>query len=122
MRKFIKIFIVIIILSFVIPIIDGYENRNKINFSNIINGDEAPEPPKITGPRECKLHTLYTYEIISEDPQCDDICYIVRCSDLPLIYISKFCESGFILKYNHTWDDFFSKTTTIFYNSKSNRL
>ena len=110
MQKILKIIIItLLIINIIIPSISG-KNKIKIKNQFIIKIDpENPNPPIITGPTEGQLNKRYTYEIMSEDPQCDNICYTVICSDLPVIYHSDFCESGYTLIFNHSWDDFYQK-------------
>ena len=109
MKKILKLLIsTLLILTLIMPLYSGSENKNYTK-SSLINDPEAPNPPIITGPTQGKLHIKYNYEITSEDPQCDNICYRVITSDLPVIYNSKFCESGYTLTYNHSWDDFYQK-------------
>lgn len=117
MQKIIKkLIIIMLIVIFVIPIINGKEDNDFM----IGNSDpEAPYPPTIIGSNEGKLHQKYTYEIKSEDPQCDNICYKIICSDVPVIYNSQYCESGEILIYNHTWDDFYQKESPYIINAKA---
>ena len=120
LKKIFGIFIVtLLIVTFLMPIVIGHENKNVIQMSIVSIDPEAPDPPTITGPIEGKLNIRYTYEIISEDPQCDNICYTVMCSDLPLIYKSQYCESGHVLVYNHSWDDFYQMEPPYFITAKA---
>ncbi len=108
MQKMIKIFIVtMLVFTFLMPIINGNDNKINRSLSLTRTDPDAPNPPTISGPKEGKLHVKYTYEITSEDPQCDKICYTIRCSDIPAFYNSQLCESGYRLIYNHSWDDFY---------------
>jgi hypothetical protein len=100
------------------PLYSGIEN-NIYNDKSSIMDPEAPNPPIISGPRQGKLHIRYGYEITSEDPQCDNICYTVITSDLPVIYNSKLCESGYTLIYNHSWDDFYQKEPPYILNARA---
>ena len=118
MQKIIKkLIIIMLIVIFIIPIINGKENSDLI--IGISSDPEAPDPPTIIGPTEGKLHQKYNYEIKSEDPQCDNICYKIICSDMPVIYNSPFCESGETLFYNHSWDDYYQTESPYIVNAKA---
>lgn len=105
MRKIIGIIILTLLIASTLNSV-GMNNTIK-NEINLISNPESPNPPIITGPKDGKLHIKYTYEIVSEDPQCDNISYTVICSDSPSVYRTDFCCSGYILLYNHSWDDFY---------------
>jgi hypothetical protein len=75
-----------------------------------VTNPENPEKPTITGPTNGKLYEEYEYTITSEDPQNDDICYIVRCSDCPSIFQSEWFESGETMMFHHCWYDFYQKS------------
>jgi len=120
MRIIIGIFVFMLLAgTFLIPIINGNDNKIMMQMRIVSINPEAPDPPTITGPTEGKLNIRYTYEIISEDPQCDNICYTVMCSDLPLIYKSQYCESGHVLVYSHSWDDFYQMEPPYFITAKA---
>ena len=117
MRKIIGI---IILTLLIISTLNSVGMNNEINKEiNLLNNPEPPTPPVITGPKEGKLHIRYTYEIVSEDPQCDNLYYTVRCSDSPGIYKSDFCCSGNVIYYNHSWDDFYQTESPYFIRAKA---
>lgn len=120
MKKLIKILIfTLMIIVLIMPLYNGSENNIYPQKSLNRYDPEAPNPPIISGPSQGKLHYRYSYEITSEDPQCDNICYTIRSSDLPVIYMSKFCESGTTIIYNHSWDDFYQKEPPYMLNAKA---
>jgi len=95
------------------------DNNSILSNSIIIKDPEAPDPPTITGSTEGKLHEKYKYEITTKDPQSDNVCFTIRFSDTPAIYISGWCESCDILIYNHTCGDYYQTSGEYFISAKA---
>jgi hypothetical protein len=102
-----------------LPVITGNDYKNIFSKSVNSTDPEAPDPPTITGPTEGKLREKYRYEIITNDPQCDDLCFTIRCSDMPLIYNSDWCCSGDVFIFNHSWDDYYQKSGPFIISAKA---
>lgn len=86
----------------------------------IINDDpEAPEIPTITGLDSGEVGKEYCYNITTSDPQNDDICFVIRCSDCPTIYDTEYIKSGEILMFNHSWCCFYQKSNPFVIHAKA---
>lgn len=99
--------VLLCLLILLLPTISGTQNIVDVVKNNFMVDPESPDPPMITGPSEGELNVVYTFEITTEDPQCDNICYTVMSSDMPAIYKSHFCVSGHVLIYNHSWATYY---------------
>ena len=120
MKKISKVIVMLLLLGTLLaPGISGTLNILSYEKANILIDPEAPEPPTIIGPSEGELNVVYTFEIISEDPQCDNICYTVISSDMPCIYKSHFCVSGQVLTYNHSFDDYYQRAPPYYVKAKA---
>jgi len=126
-KKIIGIFVMILLISTTILPVAGTMNKkvvrndNKSILSNsiIIKDPEAPDPPTITGPTEGKLYEEYKYEVTTKDPQSDNVCFTIVCSDTPTLSNSDWCESCDILIYNHTWVDYYQTSGLFFISAKA---
>jgi hypothetical protein len=70
--------------------------------------NEKPDTPIIEGPSTAEIGETCFYNVISTDPQGDDLYYEVRYSDDPSInIIGGPFKSGDKITFAHCWDDFY---------------
>jgi hypothetical protein len=70
----------------------------------VIVGNVAPDEPVITGRLKGNAGTEYEYTFVSNDPNGDDVRYIIQWGDGKSDTTS-FNPSGTDVKVSHTWDD-----------------
>jgi hypothetical protein len=70
---------------------------------------EAPYIPIISGPTEGKFGVIYEYSVRTVDPECDDLFFEVRFSDMPAILFTDILESGEKESVSHAWSNFYQK-------------
>jgi PKD repeat protein len=70
----------------------------------ITQPNRPPIPPTITGPVNGTKNTLYTYTVVSTDPDNDTIQYTIDWGDpLSLYQLSGFLPNGSVFTVNHSW-------------------
>lgn len=106
-----KIIIIVIMMFLAKPI---------FSVNAIINVDESPSAPDITGPCDAKLGKMCNYTIISTDPQGDNIFYEIRYSDDPTarIEIGPYL-SGISVIINHCWCTQYQNYNPFFINVRA---
>lgn len=70
----------------------------------VIIGNQAPDPPKITGTMHGKIGEIYNYTFSSTDPEGDDVYYWIQWGDdCPAVEWIGPYPSGALIIVNHTF-------------------
>ena len=71
--------------------------------SIVVNTNQAPNTPIVSGPKNGVIGERYQYAISSVDPQGDDVYYKISWGDCAIMYWDGPHKSGEEVTYEHAW-------------------
>lgn len=84
--------------------LEGYPLTDNFGLYRYDFIDNAPETPSINGPSSGDINTEYLYEIVSKDPEGDNVSYCIDWGDNSEILWSNMHNSNITINISHSWN------------------